>query len=45
MKEILEGVSMALLLMVVLTAAYLLAVFVLAGLDAEEFRRLIESLG
>ena len=35
---------MAVLLLVALSAVYLLAVFLIAGADIEEFRRILESL-
>jgi hypothetical protein len=44
MRDVLEGVAMALLLLVALLAAYLLVVFLIAGADFEEFRRILESL-
>ena len=43
-KDILEGAGMAVLLLAALFAAYLLAVFLIAGADFEEFRRILESL-
>jgi hypothetical protein len=44
MKDVLEGVVMALLLIAALSAAYLLAVFLIAGANVETFIRILESL-
>ena len=44
MRDILEGTVMAVLLLVALLVAYLLVVFVIAGANLEEFRRILESL-
>jgi hypothetical protein len=44
MRDILEGAAMALLLLVALLVAYLLVVFLIAGANLEEFRRILESL-
>jgi hypothetical protein len=44
MRDILEGVAMAVIFLVVLLVAYLLVVFLLAGANFEEFIRILKSL-
>ena len=44
MRDVLEGIGMALLFIAVLCAAYLLAVFIIAGANFEAFVQIIESL-